>query len=568
MHNQTFPKAFTVIIISLLGIIVYSNTFFCSFHFDDLPSIINNPSIRDIRNLVDIWSFLPRRFILYLSIALNYHFNGLNVFGYHLFNLLVHLASACFLSWLVLLTFSTPGMKGAFAGDVKGNIANVISLFAGLVFVTHPIQTQAVTYIVQRDASMAALFYLVSLSLYVKFRLCPEKIYYVGSLISAIAAMFTKETAITLPLMILLYEVSFLETKGSINWKSLAPFLMTIFIIPLTMFMTETGASRLQQLRSEPGISSMHYLLTQFRVMGTYVRLVFFPVNQNIDYDYPVFKNIFELPVLCGFLFLTAILYSAKRLFPKYRLVSFSIFWFFLTLLPESSFLPIKDVIYEHRLYLPMAGFSMFLVSSVYYILGRHNFRAMAITLTMIIACYSVLTYQRNEVWKDEFTLWGDTVQKSPHKARGYINLALAYSREGNIAQAIFDYNMAIKADPKYADAYYNRGLEYYRQGRLSQAFFDFNKVIEINPGNADAYNNRGLVYYGQNNYLQAISDYDKALGINPNYIAVYNNRAVAYYWLKQYGKAWYNVHKAQESGFNVNPGFISALKQASGSAL
>ena len=126
-------------------------------------------------------------------------------------------------------------------------------------------------------------------------------------------------------------------------------------------------------MRGSMGISPMHYLLTQFRVMVTYIRLVFLPVNQNLDYDYPIFKSIFEFPVLISFLFLIFILFSAKRLFSKYRLVSFSIFWFFLTLLPESSLFPIHDVIFEHRLYLPLVGYSMFLVSSVYYLLGKNS---------------------------------------------------------------------------------------------------------------------------------------------------------------------------------------------------
>jgi protein O-mannosyl-transferase len=553
-------------IIFCLGILVYSNTFLCSFHFDDLPSIVGNLSIRNIHHLQAIWNFLPRRFILYLSIALNYHFNGLNVFGYHLFNLAVHLVSAVLVWWLTILTFSTPAMKGQRIASHAG----IIALFAGLVFVAHPIQTQAVTYIVQRAASMAAMFYLASLCLYVKSRCHCERseaIFYTGSFITAILAMFTKETAITLPLMILLYEYCFLE----INWRRAAPFLLTIFIIPITMLLTETGAARLHQLQSEPGISSIHYLLTQFRVMLTYVRLVFLPIHQNVDYDYPVFKSIFELPVLTGLIFLMAIFYCAKRLFSKYRLVSFSIFWFFLTLLPESSLLPIKDVIYEHRLYLPMVGFSIFLVSSMYYVFveyrhseseGRRISRYL-IALTMIIACYSVLTYERNKVWKDEFTLWDDTIQKSPHKPRAYINRALARYDQGDLAQAMSDYNKAIETDPNYPDAYYNRGLEYYRQGELPQAFSDFNKVIEIDPGFADAYNNRGLVYFYQGSFSKAISDYSKAIAINPDYAGAYNNRAIVYYRLRQYDKAWGDVRKAQGAGFTVNPGFLSALSQA-----
>ena len=145
--------------------------------------------------------------------------------------------------------------------------------------------------------------------------------------------------------------------------------------------------------------------------MVTYIRLVFLPLNQNLDYDYPIFKSIFALPVLSSCLFLIIVLFSAQRLFSKYRLVSFSIFWFFLTLLPESSVIPLADVIVEHRLYLPLAGYSMFLVSGVYYLLGKNSLKMMVIVLTMIIGCNSVLTYQRNKVWRDDLTLWNDVVK-------------------------------------------------------------------------------------------------------------------------------------------------------------
>ena len=570
-------------IIFCLGFLVYSNTFHSSFHFDDLPSIVANPAIRNIHHLQSIWSFLPRRFILYLSLALNYHLGGLDVLGYHLFNLAVHLISAVLVCWLVRLTFLCPGMKE----EKISRHANLISLFAGLIFVAHPIQTQAVTYIIQRAASMAAMFYLASLCLYVKSRLAREDviaspkgeaIYYTGSLVMAIAAMFTKETAITLPLMILLYEYFFLKNRDVsqlLIGRRPYLFLLTLLIIPLTMLFTETGAARLHQLSSEPGISPSHYLFTQFRVMITYVRLVFLPFNQNIDYDYPVYKNLFEWPVLLSLLFLSVILYGAKRLFLKYRLASFGIIWFFMTLLPESSFLPIKDVIYEHRLYLPMAGFSLFLVSGIYYLLltvrqlkilrfaQEDNGRNVVVVLTIIIACYSLMAYQRNNAWKDELTLWGDTIQKSPHKTRAYINLAFAYDKQGDLAQVMSNYNKAIEINPQYPDAYYNRGLVYYRQGQMPQALSDFNRVIELSPDFADARNNRGLVYYYQGSFSKAMDEYNIAIALKPDYAAAYNNLAIVYYQLKEFDKAWVNVNKARALGFVPNPGFISALKQA-----
>ena len=373
--NKPLIKLFSIIMISCLGIIVYANTFNCSFHFDDNNFIVDNPAIKNIRDFLNNWEVYPCRFIIFLSIVVNYHFNNLNVFGYHVFNLGIHLVTAILVWWLTLLTFFTPAMKG----NKITQHANLIALFAGLVFVSHPMQTEAVTYIWQRATSIAALFYLASLCLYIKSRLLchsqPEgrrilrHLYYFGSLILAIMAMFTKENTITLPLMIVLYEFCFFNTTIRLNWKRFVPFLLTIFIIPLTMLLQKSVSIQVVPITfvgSYPP-SPLNYLLTQFTVIVTYIRLGFLPLAQNIDYDHPVFKSIFELPVLAGFLFLAGIIYWAKYLFKEYRLISFSIFWFFLTLLPDSSLFPLRDVIIEHRLYLPLVGYSLFLVSGLYY---------------------------------------------------------------------------------------------------------------------------------------------------------------------------------------------------------
>ncbi len=309
--------------------------------------------------------------------------------GYHFFNLVVHLISSCFVWWLTLLTLSTPAMKG----NKITQHANVIALLVGLVFVSHPVQTGAVTYIWQRAASMMALFYLASLCLYVKSRLQPpqhrvlRRSYYISSLMMAILAMFTKENAVTLPLMILVYEFSFFEVKENLLWKQLTPFLLTILIIPVTTLLSQSGRiQEIQRIAEAPaGISPIHYFLTQFRVIVTYIRLSFLPLNQNLDYDYPVFKSIFEWPVFFSSLFLITILAWAKCLFSKYRIVAFSIFWFFLTLLPESSFIPQNDIIFEHRLYLPLVGFSIFLVTGVYYLWGKNSLKIMGVILGVVI---------------------------------------------------------------------------------------------------------------------------------------------------------------------------------------
>jgi hypothetical protein len=340
--------------------------------------------------------------------------------------------------------------------------------------------------------------------------------------------MFTKENAITLPLMITLYEFSFFRTKRAFNWKPLVPFIFVLLIIPVIWAFS--APEKIQARQSFlTDTTSAQYFLTESRAVVTYIRLVFLPIHQDLDYDFPISKSIFEAPVIFSFTFLAVVLFFAIRMFSKYRLVSFSIFWFFLALLPESSFFPFADVIVEHRLYLPMVGYSIFLVSAVYYLFEKDPLPRMGIVLTVIIACYSTLTYQRNKVWKNEMTLWEDTVQGSPHKARPHDIRGIAFAKRGNYIRAIRDYNKAIEIYPDFTEAYYNRGIAYVKLGDL----------------------------------IRALSDNDKAISIKPDLTAAYYNRAVIYYELKEYDKAWKDVQKAEELGDVVNPELIKRLKQA-----
>ncbi len=560
IFNQKY-KLLALSSIILLGVFIYSNTFKGAFHFDDVPSIVDNQAIRSIWNLQAIWDFWPTRFITYFSMAFNYHLSQLNVFSYHFFNLIVHLITSILVWWFVLLIFSTPVM----VGQKIAKRAKLVALFAALFFVAHPIQTQGVTYIIQRATSLATLFYLLSISLYVKSRLLQQqekalivsRLFYCTSLIALVMAMFTKEIAISLPLTILLCEVCFLKTKKWINLKYLAPFFITILIIPFTMFLTKSVDFIGMRRALEPTIriSSWQYLFTQFRVIVTYLRLLFMPINQNLIYDYPITKSLLELSTLASLIFLIIILTIAVRIFSKYRLISFCIFWFFLTLLPESSIIPINDVIYEHRLYLPMVGFSLFLVSLVYYIFENRALKSMVIALLIITSSYAVITYRRNFVWKDELTLWNDVMYKSPGEPRPYNGRGKVYYELGNILEAFSDFNRAIEIKPDYVEAYNNRGIIYKKRGDLKQALSDFNKAIEINPGYEKAYNNRGAIYYEQNNIAQASSDYSRAIEINPNFAEAYYNRGVVYYEQGNLLQATSDFTRAIE----INPNFADA---------
>ncbi|MFH0762530.1 MAG: tetratricopeptide repeat protein [Candidatus Omnitrophota bacterium] len=448
-------KILQVLILIGLGILIYSNTFNSSFQFDDYDSIVSNLNIRNITHIKAIWSFWPNRFITYLTVAFNYHFNQLNVFGYHLFNLLAHLISALLVWWFVLLTFSSPGMKN----NKTTRYADSIAFFAALIFVAHPLQTQAVTYIIQRAACLAALFYLGALCLYAKARILQYrasgntwKPYYIGSILMAALAMFTKEITITLPFMVLLYETYFFRTEKKINWKQLIPFLALLLIIPSVMIATKSVnlAEMHRVSEAAPGIAPVNYLLTQFRVVVTYLRMAFVPFSQNVDYDYPLANSLAQPQVFISLILIAVILIISFKIRSKYRLISFSIFWFFLVLLPESSILPLADVIFEHRLYLPMAGYSIFLATVVYLLLEKRDIRITVILLSIIVAFYSTVAYSRNFYWKSEFSLWDDAIRKSPRKVRAYNERGIAYVRLGNYKKALDNFAMAISLNPDY----------------------------------------------------------------------------------------------------------------------
>jgi hypothetical protein len=384
----------SIFLIAVMAILAYSNTFNVPFYFDDKPVIVDNPIVKDLHYFVDLsdarkfdkffeYETFKKRYIGYLTFALNYKLHGLDVTGYHIVNLLIHILNAVFVYFLVVLTFNTPILKRS---SIRGH-AWKISAVAALLFVSHPIQTQAVTYVWQRVTSLTVTFYLFSLLMYVKARsdssaaglssrvnLLP----YVLSIISAVLAMKTKEIAFTLPVIIGLYEFMFLEGKLRRRILYIIPFLCTMLIIPLSLLAIDRPLGDIigdvsEMSREAQGMSRLDYLFTQFSVVVTYIRLIFIPINQNLDYDYPLYSSFLEPAVFLSFLFLLLIFVLGVFLFCRYRetvshtrLISFGIFWIFITLSVESSLIPIKDVIFEHRMYLPSIGVFTLLGTSLF----------------------------------------------------------------------------------------------------------------------------------------------------------------------------------------------------------
>jgi tetratricopeptide (TPR) repeat protein len=541
-HPLLFIFALFIITIS-----IYANSFIVPFQFDDFTSLVSNPAIRDITDIKALWRFSPTRFITFITFAANYHFSQLSVFYYHLVNLGIHLCASLCVWWLALLTFSTPKMRHSGIAAQK----QAIAAFSALLFAAHPLQTQAVTYIVQRLASLATVFYLLSLCLYIRGRLlqqakAPLKVIlacYGCLALSTITGMFTKETVFTLPLMFLCYEFFFLQTRNIFRSKYTYAVLLLLVIIPLTMILT--GSINFTELRAvQEGpegvvyISSYQYLLTQARVLITYLRLLFLPINQNLDHNYPIATTLLQPATIVSILFLLAVAAAGFLSFSRYRIASFVIVWFFITLAPESSFIPIKDVMFEHRLYLPMAGFSIFFPAAAYNLIYPRHDRLLALFLIMVIVSLSLLAYQRNSVWKDDFSLWNDAAQKSPGKVRPFNNRGLAYSSKGDYDKAIADFNSAIRINPKCAEAYYNLGLAHSLTKQYDQAIENYSQAIKIYPNYAAAFNNRGLAYNHKQSYGLAIADFSRALQVRPDFAEAFYNRGLTYCYKKEYDRA------------------------------
>ena len=568
-------------LITLAGFLGYGNIFDSSFHFDDRPTLIDNPAIRDLGDVHKLWSFYPPRFVGFLSFALNYRLGGLNPAGYHGVNFLLHVVTA-FLVFKLAESIGEAmqsrcaagaGMPQASDADSWPWRRSVAALLVALIFAGHPIQTQAVTYITQRFALLSAFFYLAALVFYLKFVLTraaagttsTAAAYYALSLAAAVVAMFCKQNAFTLPFAVVLVEYFFgappPERRGARLWR-LAPFILTLAIIPAAILLGG-DFDRDKILGLEEGRPSRsQYFFTQFNVLTTYLRLLFFPINQNLDYDYPLSSGLFEWPAMGSFLLLAGVLLLAVRSFKTCRPVAFGILFFFLALAVESSFVSLDNVIYEHRLYLPSVGFFIALVFGLFHVAGKPAiFRLMGFVLGLLAAIFVLGTHHRNQVWKDEVTLWTDVTAKSPGKGRGHYNLGLALASRGTVGPAVMEYNRALAIDPENAAARLNLGVAYLQMNLPEKAVEQYRLALALRPDYAEAYYNLGVAYARLGQKDKSAAYYRKTLSIDPRYARAHNNLAVYYYDRGEFAKAVGHADRARRQGYRVHPDFLKLLR-------
>jgi tetratricopeptide (TPR) repeat protein len=572
-----YHKIAALVALAALTFIIYSNVLHGPFIFDDGMYISKNPQIKDLALL---WPPSPR-YLTFISFALNYAVGGLDTFGYHLFNVALHIINSALVFAVALLIFRTPVIneKGL------GRCALPTAILASFLFAAHPVQTQAVSYITQRFASLTALFYLLSLASYLKWRTSPGRgrfFFYGIALLSAIAAQFTKETGFTLPAVILLTEFAFFRRSGGMGKRlsALVPFLLTMAIIPALLFGPELFASeasglsettRKLQLRDLEAISSHDYLATQFRVMVTYFRLLVLPIGQNIDYDYPLLTSFFAPEVLFPALFVIFIFLSGVFLMVRGRrgsglslIAGYGIVFFFMAISIESSVIPILDVIYEHRLYLPNAGAALFVSAMLIWLFEtakrRFNLKASVLAFSIVSTIVLVLplaiaTWSRNNLWNDDILFWRDVAAKSPVKARVRNNLGNVLYKKGFTGEGMGEFRKAAELEPAFADARYNLGNAYKDLGLMEEAIREFEAAVKYQPGKLNARNNLGLSYYVTGRYEESAEEFKTILKTNPDDYRAMNNLGLAYSKMGRVEDAASQFRAA----LSINPGFEDA---------
>jgi tetratricopeptide (TPR) repeat protein len=555
---KTLYSILPIIAIAAIGLLAYSNTLNCPFLFDDQAHITDNPPIRltelTLQGLADaaFKSPLPERPVANITFALNYFFHRYNVVGYHLTNITIHILSAVFLYLLLKNTLALPLLRDRFRHS------QYLAFAAAILWLLHPIQIQAVTYIVQRMTSMAAMFYIMSMYFYVKGRLAFQIKkrswhWFLACAFSGILSFGCKEITATLPLFILLYEWFFFQDLKAVWLKKQTLFIIAAFFLLAVLSFLYLSVETVRKMAVEYqqwGFSATEKLLTEFRVTIFYISLLLYPnpARLNLDHDFAISKSLFAPPqtVICMIIVLVIIL-SAFLLAKRYRLLSFCIFWFLGNLLIESSSIGI-ELIYEHRLYLP-SMFAILAFAALLWKLLRPNLLKAAVFTILALMLLSA-TFQRNKVWADGVTLWSDCVAKSPNRPRSNFNLACAFYEKSDYEQAIKYYNTTLQLNPNRSDAYEGLGSAYLSDNKITEAVEYCNKALLLNPKAARAYYIKGLALYRQNLLDQAIANFKRSIELNPRLDRTYNDLAFIYNHQGQFEKAAFCWNKA----IQINP--------------
>jgi tetratricopeptide (TPR) repeat protein len=555
-------EKFMPLLVAVTGFLAYHNSFFGPFVFDDTLHISEN---RHIRQLWPPWNLLTHssRPVVDLSLAVNYALGRFDPWGYHLFNLAIHILAALTLCGVLRRTFLSERLRPSF-GRAAWSLAGVIAL----IWLVHPLQTESVTYTIQRAESLMSLFYLLTLYCVIRSNdASQENLWKVGAVASCALGMACKPVMITAPVVALLYDRAFLGK----SWRDLRRRRAWLYtgLAASWLLLPPLLANGAADWKTSAGfefkeIPPLQYARMQPVVIVRYLRLAFWPHLLCLDYGWryhwrTVLGAADVLPDLIVVMALLALTVWAWNRQPALGFLGAS---FFLLLAPTSGFIPIADPIAEHRMYLPLAAVVTAAVIAVFALGKRLLVNPSAPVLGwmasgLVIVPLTLLTIQRNHEYISEVAIWQDTAAKCPNNPRAHNCLGLALTELGRMPESIEQYEQALRIKPDYAEAHNNLGNALRQVGRLEEAIRHFEQALEIKPNfvEVEVHNDLGNALAQAGRIEEAITHYQLALRINPEWAETHYNLGNA---LARAGKIEKAIAQYQLA-LRINPDFVDA---------
>lgn len=523
-----WPPVLLAVLLGLGTFLAYHNSFSGPFVFDDVPTIVENPTIR---RLLD--SLAPPtssgltvngRPVVNFTLAVNYALGGLNPRGYHIANLSFHLIAGFLLFGVVRRTVSHSSLPSQ---------ANTIAFSSAALWMLHPLQTAGVTYVVQRSESLMGVFYLLTLYAFIRSTenhgITPAgdqshgaggNVWQGLAVLACALGMATKEVMVSAPLIVLLYDGIFItenfRSALRIRWRFYS--LLGVTWLILAWLMVESGG-RGGTAGFGLGVTGGSYALKQAEAVLHYLRLAAWPSPLVFDYGGMVLVQNFAA-VWPQFLALGVLLAGTGYAVWRRHWTGFIGVWFFAILAPTSSVVPLADTMFEHRMYLPLAAVTLLAALGLRTWAGRWT--------NAIVACLAVglgfATFQRNKVYGSELALWQDTVKKRPENVRAHYTLGSVQFDQGDVAGAITEYETALRLKPDSAPTHNNLGNALTRSGRIDEALPHYEAALANAPESADTHNNLANALVRLRRMPEARAHYEAALKFRPSFADAHNN--------------------------------------------
>lgn len=521
------------VLVGVIALGAYANALSNGFVYDDVPQVVENPWIRDLGNLPNAFATHVAGFrdnananyyrpLMHVAYSMTYAVVGAEPVGYHLVNVALHAVTSVLIFLLLLELARGRGLEGRRA--LYG------AAFAASVFAVHPIHTEAVTWVAGVPDVLAGLFVTLSLYLYVRERRTGTRAAYVGSVVAFALALLSKEPAFGLLAVLVVFD--FAAGRRALHPRSLLRYL-PFAVIALTYLAVRTYAlGDLSPVARHAELSGVELALNAFALWPSYLGSLVVPIHLNAFHSFHPVHSAAELPVVVGIL--AAIGYGAAFVVAMRRspTVALALALIAVPLLPVHYIPAVGEATFSERyLYVPSIGYAV-LVALAWWrasAWSRPRARIAAGGLVAVLALYALGTVQRNPVWRNELSLWSDTVAKSPDAYVPRTQLGDALFVAGDLAGAIEHYEVAIALDATRPDAHNNLGMAYLRSGRHAEAIDRFLFVTELEPRSPMAFNNLGLAYKLIGRLDDAIAAYTRAFELAPNHPGLCHNLANAY---------------------------------------